>query len=262
MAEQPPQGVSFSSWRHDMLAAAMLLTRLPVPWPKDQTPNTAQSYWAFPIIGVIVAVLPVVMGTALAASGLPLLAAAAVILLGIMLITGGLHQDGLADLADSLGGRDPAHRLTIMRDSAIGSFGTLALIIITMINIACLARLGGIDLALMAQAMVAVAAMSRGMMGVQRWLHQTPDDQGLAVITGQPSQPVMLIGLAMAGLIGLLFLSIAQILALMIIGGLITLLLGRFMMAWLGGVNGDGLGATQQCTETMMLMALTIMMAS
>lgn len=263
---KPPHGFDLNLWfhdgRHDMMAAAMILTRIPVPWPEDLTPNTARSYWAFPLIGIAVAILPVFFGTTLAASGLPLMAAAAVMLLGIILLTGGLHQDGLADLADGLGGRDAQHRLQIMRDSSIGSFGTLALIIFTMITIACLMQIGAHDLTLMAQSMMAVAAMSRGMMGLQRWLHPTPDKEGLAAVTGQPERNVMIIGMVISFLLGAIFLSISHVLGMMAVGVLITLLLGRFMMSWLGGVNGDGLGATQQCTEATMLMALTIMLAA
>ena len=260
MAEKP--GFDFNASRRDMMAAAMILTRIPVPFPHDETPDTARSYWAFPLIGIVVAILPVSIGAALAASGLPLMAAAAVMLLGIMLLTGGLHHDGLADLADGLGGRNQARRLEIMRDSHIGSFGTLALIIFTIINITCLAAIGEGDLTLMAQALMAVAAMSRGMMGLQRWLHDTPDQNGLAAVTGKPNRNIMLVGMGLSFLLGVSFLPLAQVLAMMAIGVLITLILGRFMVHWLGGVNGDGLGATQQITEATMLMALAMMVAA
>ena len=73
--------------------------------------------------------------------GLPPLAAAMLTLAGIAFITGGLHQDGLADIADGLGGRDAADRLRIMRDSSIGSYGTLALISLTFVSMACLAAI-------------------------------------------------------------------------------------------------------------------------
>ena len=114
----------------------------------------------------------------------------------------------------------------------------------------------------MAQALMAVAAMSRGMMGLQRWLHDTPDQNGLAAVTGKPNRNIMLVGMGLSFLLGVSFLPLAQVLAMMAIGVLITLILGRFMMHWLGGVNGDGLGATQQITEATMLMALAMMVAA
>ena len=110
----------------------MLLTRIPVEWPQDETPQNARSYWAFPIIGVGAAAPPALLAGIMLHYGLPPLAAAMLTLAGIALLTGGMHQDGLADIADGLGGRDTADRLRIMRDSSIGSYGTLALISLTL----------------------------------------------------------------------------------------------------------------------------------
>ena len=123
----------------DILAAAMLLTRIPVEWPQDETPPNARSYWAFPIIGVGAGTLH--YWRIMLHYGLPPLFAAMLTLAGIALLTGGMHQDGLADIADGLGGRDAADRLRIMRDSSIGSYGTLALISLSVVSMACLARL-------------------------------------------------------------------------------------------------------------------------
>jgi len=252
---------NFSHGQRDMIAAAMILTRIPMPIHHDTMPNTARSYWCFPLIGVIVAIVPVLIGVILAASHLPLLASAVIILAGMALLTGGLHQDGLADLADSLGGRDPSHRLAIMHDSAIGSFGNLALITIVIVDVAAMAALGNLSLTVMAGAIVAVSAMSRSMMGLQRWLHPTPEKTGLAAMTGSPSQITMLIGLGFGLLMGLLFLPVHAAISAMAIGLIITGLLGRFMVRWIGGVNGDGLGATQQLSEAAMLMTLAMVLA-
>ena len=178
-------------------------------------------------------------------------------LMGLILLTGGLHQDGLADLGDSLGGRDPDHRLKIMHDSAIGSFGTLALILVVIVDIACLAAIGRDNPAVMAQTMIGVAAMSRGMMALQRWSHATPTAGGLADATGAPDRHVMMISLLLALLAGVIFLPPILAVLAMVAGLIITYLLGRFLKRWIGGVNGDGLGATQQLTEMAMLMVLT-----
>ena len=250
-----------SAWHEDILSAAMLLTRIPVSFPADRVPNTARSYWAFPLIGIVVSIVPIIIASLLMSWGLPVMASAGLILLGIMLLSGGLHQDGLADLADSLGGRDPEHRLKIMRESAIGSYGTLALIMVIAINIACLTSLGQISTTAMMGGMMTVAALSRSMMGVQRYMHQTPDQKGLANMTGAPSQPILLIGVGIALFIGFVFASPFETLVMAAIGLITTFLLGKFMKSWLGGVNGDGLGATQQISEMTMLMTLIILAA-
>lgn len=243
----------------DVLAAAMILTRIPIDWPQDaEAPDSARSYWAFGIIGVGVAAIPAVIGGLLIMAGIPSLAGAALALFGIMLMTGGLHQDGLADLADSLGGRDRDHRLTIMHDSAIGSFGTFALISIVIIDVACLAHLAAIDPFYMIAGLLATSGMSRSMMAFQRWHRPTPTAQGLASITGKPDQHIMIIGVLIGLLVGLIFIPASAAFISIIIGLVISFGLGAFMMRWIGGVNGDGLGATQQITEAAMLMVLAI----
>ena len=90
---KPPHGFDINVWRHDMMAAAMILTRIPVPWPEDLTPNTARSYWAFPLVGIAVAVLPVYWGSA---RGIwpALNGRGGGDCFGHHPLTGGLHQDG------------------------------------------------------------------------------------------------------------------------------------------------------------------------
>ena len=239
----------------------MILTRIPVHWPDaDISPNTARSYWAFPLIGIGVAAIPAILGASLLSLGVPPLASAALMLMGIILMTGGLHHDGLADLGDSLGGRDPDHRLKIMHDSAIGSFGTLALVLVVIAAIACLAQIGEKNPAVMAQAMLGVAAMSRGMMALQRWSHTTPTAGGLADVTGTPDRHVMMISLLLALLAGVIFLPPVLAVLAMGVGAIVTYALGRFLKQWIGGVNGDGLGATQQLSQMAMLMLLSALL--
>ena len=243
----------------DILAAAMILMRIPISWPyDDETSDTAHSYWAFPLIGIAVAAIPALIAATLFSIGIPALASASLMIFGIILMTGGLHHDGLADLGDSFGGSDPEHRLEIMHDSAIGSYGTLALVFIVLIDVSCLAAIGHHDAQMMTQAMIGVAAMSRGMMGFQRWLHTPPNPGGLADRTGAPNQQIMLIGLLLSLLIGIIFLPPFMAFMTMLLGLIVTYALGQFLKNWISGVNGDGLGATQQISEAVMLLLITI----
>lgn len=242
----------------DILAAAMLLTRLPVPWPQEETPETARSYWAFPLIGVAVAAMAAIPAGVLLSFGLPPLAAAVMILALIAFLTGGMHHDGLADVADGLGGRDPESRLRIMRDSSIGSFGTLALIMITAISAACLAAIASTGAMALIHAMISTAAMSRAMMAVQRHLHTTPDENGLANMTGQPSALTAVTAVLAGTVIVVSFSGINAAIMIVLAGLIITVLLGQYLRHLIGGVNGDGLGATQQLTEASMLAVLAM----
>src|SRR6056297_3491159 len=114
------------SFRSDLVSAAMLLTRLPVRGMP--TARAADAAWAWPLVGLAVGLPAGVVGMAVAAAGLPGGLAAAAALTVSIVLTGALHEDGLADCADGFwGGFDRARRLEIMRDSAIGSYGVLAL---------------------------------------------------------------------------------------------------------------------------------------
>ena len=112
------------------LTAVQFLTRLPVPSLKDFAPEwiTASARY-YPLVGQIVgAISGLVLVYAGKAWGGAIPAVLAV-LAGI-LVTGAFHEDGLGDTADGLGGgRDKATRLAIMKDSRIGTYAALALVI-------------------------------------------------------------------------------------------------------------------------------------
>ena len=243
--------------QRDMQDAARILTRLPIS-PSDDAPPNASCYWAFPLIGIAVAGLASLPMLILYFTDLPPLVLSAILLAGAALLTGGLHEDGLADIADSLGGENPKHRREIMRDSHIGSFGVIALVLVLGIQLGCLAGLAAAGLTTLIGAWLSAASLGRAMMGVQAWRHATPDNLGLAHSLGRPSQNTMLagvgIGVAAAVLLsGTLVVLIAAVVALALTWGL-----GVFLKAHIGGVNGDGLGATQMLSQTAILMVMAV----
>jgi adenosylcobinamide-GDP ribazoletransferase len=242
----------------DILAAAMILTRIPVHWPEDTSPETTRCYWAFPLIGLGVVVIPALLSGVLLYWGTPPLAAGMLTLAGIAFLTGGLHQDGLVDVADGLGGKDPKARLRIMRDSSIGSYGILALLSVSIVSVSCLAAIAAEGAFAMIYAMISAAALSRAMMAVQRHLHSPPDDTGLASKTGRPSDITTIIAVLVGMVVCASFSGVIVTFMLTLIGLAITVLLGRFLVNLVGGVNGDGLGTTQQLAEAAMLIILAM----
>jgi adenosylcobinamide-GDP ribazoletransferase len=109
------------------LAAIMFLTRLPVGrFHEFREEDVASSTIYFPIVGALIGLAG---GLALLTSAaLPAFVAVLISMLVTVCLTGGLHEDGLADSADGLiGGQDPQRRLEIMKDSRIGAYGALAL---------------------------------------------------------------------------------------------------------------------------------------
>ena len=104
----------------------MLLTRLPVGWlaTSAEPARLADAVWAFPVVGAVVGAIGGAVFWVCARLGMPPAVAAVWTLASMLLVTGALHEDGLADTADGLGGgRTRERKLEIMRDSRIGTFG-------------------------------------------------------------------------------------------------------------------------------------------
>lgn len=121
------------NFKQDLAAAFVLLTRIPLPNAclRDVPPDIIASVWAFPVVGAVIGGAGAI-GFALAVTiGLPATASAVIAAAIMVLLTGGFHDDGLADVADGFGGGQTRERkLEIMRDSRIGAYGMLAIILV------------------------------------------------------------------------------------------------------------------------------------
>src|SRR5260370_31222021 len=115
-------------WLDDLLAATAFLTRIPMP-RRDTRASLARAYRAFPLVGVGIGATIGGLYLLMLRIGLPTIAAAALALGAGAMLTGALHEDGFADLADGFGRRrDQAAKLDVMRDSRLGTYGALALL--------------------------------------------------------------------------------------------------------------------------------------
>ena len=238
-----------------LLLAAILLTRLPLPrLAKQHFSHGNKAVWAYPLVGLLVGTLAALAGTTALGLGLPPVAAAGLALAVLMLSTGAMHEDGLADLFDGFwGGQTPARRLEIMRDSQIGSYGVLALLLVTGLRWSALAALLPTGLA----PLIAAATLSRAMMPLLMLTLPHARRDGLSHSVGQPGAGAvalaLLIGVLMAmlctGWVGFLA-SLAAILT--------TAAIGILAHRRIGGQTGDVLGAAQQLSETAILLILLI----
>ncbi|MBW7922410.1 MAG: adenosylcobinamide-GDP ribazoletransferase [Rubellimicrobium sp.] len=239
----------------DVPAALGLLTRLPVR--VDVTRATARgagAAWAWPLAGVVVAALAALAAWGALRLGVPVAAAAAVVLAVQVAVTGAMHEDGLADSLDGLwGGADRARRLAIMKDSRIGSYGVLVLVISLLLRFSAVAALLAVPG--WAAALVAVAALSRAGMAALAGALPFARPGGLSASVGRPQSATVALGLALALLLagiltGAAVLVLAPVMALALAGW------GLIARARIGGQTGDILGAGQQVTEIAGLLAL------
>ncbi|KAA9009811.1 adenosylcobinamide-GDP ribazoletransferase [Histidinibacterium aquaticum] len=233
-------------------AALALLTRLPAPGADHA--RGARAAWAWPLAGLAVGVLAGLAAEIGGWLGLPPAVVAGVALTAMALATGGLHQDGLSDTADGLwGGHDRARRLEIMRDSRVGSYGVLALVLVLGMQWAALSALaaeGAIWPALIVAAMASRASMA----GVMAALPHARED-GLSRLTGRPSTATAGAAAVLA-FIAALGLTPGGAILLAVLLPLAAALVATAAKAKIGGQTGDVLGATQQVTELLALATL------
>ncbi len=239
----------------DLIRAAQLLTRLPIPGGDGD--RGAAAAWAWPVIGAAIAVFQVAVGLA-ALSILPAPIAAGLALAAGIIVTGALHEDGLADCADGFwGGQTRERRLDILKDSRIGSYGMLAMILAMGLRWAALAVL----LPVAPMALVAAALLSRA--GMASLMAKLPfaRETGLAAHVGHPPTwaIVLAIGISVLGAglaAGLLAGLVAAFLA-----GATCVAVAALARAKIGGQTGDVLGAAQVLSEISALIACAAILA-
>jgi adenosylcobinamide-GDP ribazoletransferase len=231
----------------DCKVAIAFLTRLPMPAPAWRETDLAASAPLFPVVGALIGIVGAIAYALAVWLGLPPWPSAVLALGATIWLTGALHEDGLADVADGFGGgRTRENKLAIMSDSRIGSYGALAL------GLAVLARAGALaafaEPAAVGAALVAAGATSRAALpAVMAALPQARAD-GLAVQAGRPHPLRAAAALLVAVLIALTLLGEAAPVALLV-GALGALAIAVLARRQIGGYTGDVLGVVQQITE-------------
>lgn len=249
---------TFLFWLTDILIAATLLSRLPLPRVADASfERSAHAAWAYPVAGALVGSIAASVGAVLMMLGLPAGVAAGVLLAALMLQTGAMHEDGLGDSADGFwGGYDRERRLEIMKDSQTGTYGILALLIVTGIRWSAYATL----LPFGVLPVIAAAALSRATMPCVMATLPHARDTGLSHSVGQPDAPTAVLGLGVALFIAGLCVGGATI------GAVLAALaaaaaIGLVAQTKIGGQTGDVLGATQQLSEVAILVVFLLLLA-
>lgn len=243
-----------SGWWHDMAVAGGFLTRLPFPvQPGAGKPGAlARAARAFPLIGLVVGAAAAVGMLAAAGLGLSPLASAFLGLAVMALITGALHEDGLADVADGFGGgATPAQKIKIMRDARTGVYGILAVVFSVTLRAGALGGFNNVEVA--AAALVAAACLSRGLLPVAMHFLEPASRSGLARKAGRPDQEAWVTALILGGLLALLFLGPAGGFVAIVFGAAAAALVAWLAFSQIGGVTGDVLGAQQQAAEVAIL---------
>lgn len=245
-------------------AAAAFLTRIPahvLHVDPQSRPNFRIAARTFPIVGFGIGVFGgaiLLLGNAL---HLPAWVAAILAVGLTIVLTGGLHEDGLADTADGFGGgKTVASRLEIMRDSRIGTFGALALILSVMLRVSLLAALLPFGIWQAVAAIVAAETVGRAAI-VHLWAALPPArPDGLAASMGRPSTDTawaaVIVALAVALVACGLGIGPVPAVVACLAAALATYGFEALCRKMTGGQTGDMLGAAEQLSGIAFLLAL------
>jgi adenosylcobinamide-GDP ribazoletransferase len=242
------------------LGAVQFLTRVPIRL--TTAPDPARSVPWFPVVGGLIGVI--VGGVAAGSMELvPSPVAATIAIATGLALTGAFHEDGLADMADALGGRSPEQRLNILKDSRHGSYGVAAMCVTILLRVACVASLGP---AAALGGLVAANTLGRGAaVGVLGWAPTALDSgdstedaaAGLGTEYSRAISPGRSIASVVAALaIGALATGwwIGPLAVAAAVGAVAT---ANLAMRALGRIVGDVLGAVEQTGECLVLVVVS-----
>ncbi len=242
--------------------AVLFLTRIPVRLdPPPQAADLAAAGDCFPLVGAVIGAGVGGLFWGLTVLGLPPLAAAGLALTAQLALTGALHEDGLADMADGFGGgltRD--RKLDIMRDSRLGTYGGAALVLALLIRAGLIAALPPAA----APALLAIAqGSSRFLLSALRLglpaARRAEDGGGLtAAVAATDPRPVSLRAAVPTLLLPLLLAGWGAMLTVALGLGLVWGAMHRLCRRQIQGFTGDTLGASQQIAEITLLCLLSL----
>jgi adenosylcobinamide-GDP ribazoletransferase len=238
----------------ELKACVVFCTRLPL---LRATPIAggaiAKAAWAFPIAGLVVGLIGAIVYGLAHRAGLPPWPAAALAVAATILVTGCLHEDGLADTADGFGGgHSREQKLEIMRDSRIGVYGVAALTISLFIRVGALASLPGAHAVVWA--LIASHAAARATMPALMLLLPPARSDGLSHDAGRPPADGVAIGAVIAFLIVAVCLHPGHALLALILVAIVVALMAWLSANQIEGQTGDVLGALEQASEIAILL--------
>jgi len=234
----------------DLRLAIMVLTRCPTgSAPLSPGATLARAVWAYPLAGAAIGAVSGGVFIWAISAGLTVSVAAALALIVNVLLSGALHEDGLADFCDGLGGgRDPGSKLAIMRDSRIGAYGAVALILAFLLRWSALAALAG----QVGLVWIAAGALSRGAIAIPLCFLKPARSDGLGVQAASPPWWSVLAAGVIAVTIAILLLHMRALpmIAVVLISALVvTAMASRHLR----GHTGDVLGACALVAECLAL---------
>lgn len=236
-------------------ASILFLTRLRYgPSTPVGGVTIAHAVWAFPLAGILVGLIGALVYALAYRVGLPPWPAAVLSVAATMAATGCLHEDGLADTVDGFGGgRIREIKLDIMRDSHIGTFGVCALALSILLRVSALASLGRPGL--VTAALIAAHGAARAVLPAFMYFVPPARNDGLSASAGEPPWEAVTAATVLGVLILLFCLGLLSGIVALIVLCIVAALLAWLTLVQIDGQTGDVLGAVEQVSEIVILLA-------
>jgi adenosylcobinamide-GDP ribazoletransferase len=248
--------------------ALQFLTRVPVPrWVGFEPGWLNDSARHFPAVGLCVGAVGALVLWAAAHAWTAWIAV--LLSMGATLwLTGAFHEDGLADTADGLGGHVSRERaLAIMKDSRIGTYGAVALLLVLALKGAALHAMALRDLVAALAALPLAHTWSRAasvvLLATLRYAGDAEHAKAkpMAQQVGGPALVMALVWALLAGLVAGLAWGAAPLIVAALVAAVTTAVMARWLWLRLGGYTGDTLGATQQVVEVALYLTLSALLS-
>lgn len=253
-------------WRQDFFACLAFFTRLPVPSDFDHSAvEFSRATRAVPLAAIVPSGIAAIIMAFLHFGGAPSLLAAGFGLATVILLTGALHEDGLSDTFDGIGGgRDIEKKLAIMRDSRLGSYGAIAMVFSVLLRTAALAALLEETGIVLAGLVFVTAAAGSRLFALSAMMTSTPARlDGAAQHFSPPTPGAFAQGLCVVAIL-MAFCSLMGAIPIisLIIAGLVSAVSLTYALQLIhkqiGGYTGDTIGAGQQIAEIAFLSAVVM----
>ncbi|MFH1692353.1 MAG: adenosylcobinamide-GDP ribazoletransferase [Candidatus Omnitrophota bacterium] len=241
----------------EFLTALQFLTIIPIKISKMDDNKLARSMIYYPIVGCLLGLILCAITLITSRIGCSSIAEAIIIIISLIILTGGIHLDGLADTADAFLSRTSKEKmLLIMRDSHIGTMGVLSLLSALLLKIAFLSTLSP---ALKIPAILLMCILSRWSLVFSTYIFPYARKEGKARAFKEKIHfKIYLLATLFTLGAAIEFGRFYGLIAFSAIG-LNAYVFGYFFKRHLGGITGDTLGAVSEISEIIVLLCFCLL---
>ena len=240
-----------------LLIAMQFLTIIPIRLTNIDDKKISDSMVYFPIVGLLLGMVLVGMNHLLFILSFPQISIDIILVISLIILTGGMHLDGLSDTFDALFSRkNKDEMLKIMRDSHVGVLGALGIISAILLKIAFLYS---IDISLKPPALILMCVLSRWSQVFSMFLFPYARQEGKAKIFIEGINSKIIIFTTSLVLIVTIGAWNTKGILVFLIAGLCAYLIGKSVSRKIGGITGDTLGATGELIEVTVLICVCLM---